>query len=130
MADGGQVGEIGGTCPTLELDEGCADPDSTMWRFQQQFWADYQDAPDPSNGEWEVTDAFYAEHEDDFVSDYAATNVVEDVAESFMTFVLEDRPSGDSVIAAKLDFFWSVPEYVAIRERIRAEFAVDLGLTP
>ena len=62
------------------------------------------------------------------MSDYAATNVVEDIAESFMTFVLEDEPTGDTVAAQKLDFFWQLPEYVAIRERIRAEFADDLGL--
>lgn len=123
-----------GACPTIDLDEGCADADSTVWRFQKQFWSEYADAPDPSNGEWEVTDAFFADHPDDFVSDYAATNVVEDVAESFMTFVLEDRPAAGatagSVVAQKLEFFWQTPEYVEIRERIRAEFADELGLNP
>ena len=118
------------SCSTLELDEGCANPDSTLQRFEEQFWSQYPDAPDVSNGSWDVTDAFYAEHSEDFVSNYAATNVVEDVAESFMTFVLEDRPTGDSVVAEKLEFFWGVPDYVQIRERIRAEFADDLGLLP
>ena len=47
-----------------------------------------------------------------------------------MTFVLEDRPrdASASVTAAKLEFFWQYPEFEAIRERIRAEFAVELGL--
>ena len=125
-----QIDPDAASCSTLELDEGCANPESTMQRFEEQFWAGYTDAPDASNSSWDVTDAFYAEHSEDFVSDYAATNVVEDVAESFMTFVMEDRPTGDSVVAAKLEFFWAVPEYVAIRERIRAEFASDLGLVP
>ena len=126
----GQLTPGAASCPTIDLDEGCADAGSAMWRFQEEFWSGYEDAPDAANGDWEVTDAFYAAHPDDFVSDYAATNVVEDVAESFMTFVLEDRPTGDSVVAQKLEFFWQVPEYVESRERIRAEFADELGLVP
>lgn len=62
------------------------------------------------------------------MSDYAATNAIEDAAETFMTFVLEDEPTGDSMVARKLEFFWGYPELVAIRERIRTEFADDLGL--
>lgn len=118
-----------GECSTIELDEGCAFEGSTVQEFVQQFWSGYGDtAPDVSNADPDVAWDFYLEHEDDFVSDYAATNAVEDIAESFMTFVLEDEPSGDSVVASKLDFFWSYPEYVVIRERIRSEFADDLGL--
>ena len=73
---------------------------------------------------------FYAEHEDDFVSDYAATNVIEDFAESFMVYVIEDAPIGDSVAAEKLRFFEAIPELAAIRDRLRAEFASDLGIVP
>ena len=62
------------------------------------------------------------------MSDYAATNAIEDAAETFMTFVLEDEPTGDSMVARKIAFFWGYPELVAIRERIRTEFADDLGL--
>ncbi len=117
------------SCSTLELDEGCADGDSAIEQFREQFWAGYgDDAPDAANVDDTLAYDFYLAHEEDFVSDYAATNVVEDIAESFMTFVLEDEPTGDSVAAQKLDFFWQLPEYVAIRERIRAEFADDLGL--
>ena len=116
------------SCPTLELDEGCATEESVVLAFQDRFWSQYNDAPDPANSDADVAWEFYLEHEDDFVSDYAATNVVEDLAESFMTFVLEDEPSGDTTIAEKLKFFWAYPEFVAIRDRIRVEFANDLGL--
>ncbi|MEC8762510.1 MAG: hypothetical protein VXY40_07145, partial [Actinomycetota bacterium] len=64
------------------------------------------------------------DHEEDFVSDYAATNVVEDFAESFMTFVLEPEPDDDTVIGQKLLFFWDRPEYVEIRDHVRAEFGL------
>lgn len=117
-----------GVCSTLDLDEGCAAEDSVVFAFQRRFWSGYEDAPDPANSDADVAWEFYLEHEDDFVSDYAATNVVEDLAETFMTFVLEDEPTGTSTVAEKLDFFWRYPEFVAIRERIRAEFADDLGL--
>ncbi len=111
------------SCDTVELSEGCALDDSYLWNFEQQFWAGYDEsAPAADNDDADVAYDFYLAHEDDFVSDYAATNVVEDLAESFMTFVLEDQPDADTVIADKLNFFWQYPELEAIRERIRAEF--------
>ncbi len=116
-------------CDTLAVDEGCARDDSVLNEFAQEFWSGYgNSAPDPANTDADAAYDFYLENEEDFVSDYAATNVVEDVAESFMTFVLEDEPTGDSIAALKLAFFWERPDLVEIRERIRSEFAEDLGL--
>jgi hypothetical protein len=80
------------------------------------------------NEDADVAWDFYTANEDDFVSDYAATNVVEDFAESFMTWVIEDTVTGESITAAKLTFFENYPELVTIRDRIRAEFGDDLGL--
>lgn len=60
------------------------------------------------------------------MDDYAATNVVEDIAESFAAWVIEDDVSGDSMVADKLAFFDDYPELVAIRDRIRTEFAGEL----
>ena len=129
--DGTQMDREAASCPTIELSEGCALGDSYLLTFEERFWAAYGDgAPAVDNGDSDIAYDFYLAHEDDFVSDYAATNVVEDIAESFMTFVLEDEPADAtaSVTAAKLDFFWQYPELEAIRERIRAEFADELGL--
>jgi hypothetical protein len=128
LDDATQLDQHVASCDTLDLEEGCAGDDSYLWSFQQQFWSDYTDAPDDENTDGDVGYDFYLAHEDDFVDDYAATNVVEDIAESFMTFVLEEQPDGDAVIAQKLDFFWNYPELIAIRERIRDEFQVELGL--
>ena len=125
-----QVSASTGSCPTLELDEGCADPDSTLEAFNTRFWANYgSDAPGPGNADADIAWNFYLEHEDDFVSDYAATNVVEDAAEALTSFVIEPESAqeGNSVIAKKLAFFADYPEYVAIRERLRSEFARELG---
>lgn len=119
----GQIDPYASSCDTLSLDEGCALPDSAIDEFDREFWSGFgPDAPDPTNADADVAYEFYLAHEEDFVSDYAATNVVEDFAESFMTFVLEGEPSGDSVVARKLLFFWDRPDYVDIRDHVRAEF--------
>ncbi|QPE05360.1 hypothetical protein IT882_04685 [Microbacterium schleiferi] len=121
----GQTDPDAWSCDTLQLDEGCAEPDSALWAFDQEFWAAYRsDAPDAANADADLAYEFYLDHEDDFVSDYAATNVVEDFAESFMTFVLEPEPDSDTVIARKLLFFWDRPEYVEIRDHVRAAFGL------
>lgn len=113
------------SCDTLELSEGCLAPDSMLLAFDERFWLPYgSDAPTPDDDDADAAATFYAAHEEDFVSDYAATNVVEDFAETFMTFVLEDRPDDSSPVAEKILFFWDVREYVEIRDRIRAEFAL------
>lgn len=118
-----------GSCPTVDLDEGCAKEDSVIAAFEEQFWEPYgSDAPEPWNVDADVAWEFYLDHEEDFVSDYAATNVAEDLAETFMTYVIEDAATGDSLAAQKLRFFDDYPEYVELREHIRAEFASELGL--
>lgn len=84
-----------------------------------------RDIDDPTNNDPDVAYAFYETHEEDFVSDYAATNVTEDFAESFAAFVLEAEPDSDSPLAQKLDFFWNVPEFVEIRAHISEEFGLE-----
>ena len=121
-----QVPEASGSCETLELSEGCALPTSFIDDFQVEFWVAYgEDAPGPDNDDADVAYAFYETHEEDFVSDYAATNVTEDFAESFAAFVLEAEPDSDSRLAQKLDFFWNVPEFVEIRAHISEEFGLE-----
>lgn len=124
-----EIEEQSGRCPTVDLDEGCAAPDSVIAAFEEEFWKPYGiDAPEPWNVDPDIAWEFYLEHEEDFVSDYAATNVAEDLAESFMTYVIEDEATGDSLAAQKLRFFDDYPDYVELREHIRAEFATELGL--
>ena len=121
-----QVPEGSGDCETVEFSEGCALPTSFIYAFQTEFWDAYgPDAPGPDNDDSDVADTFYAAHEEDFVSDYAATNVTEDFAESFAAFVLEAEPDSESPLAQKLDFFWKVPEFVEIRSHISEQFGLE-----
>ena len=116
------------SCPTFEVTEGCAEPDSYLWSFYDAFWAGYAERPDLENVDADIAYDFYIANEEDFVSDYAATNIGEDFAESFMTFVLEDSWSTDTATGAKLEFFTKYPELVALREQMRAGAADELGL--
>jgi hypothetical protein len=116
------------SCATLDLFEGCAAPDSYLYAFYDRFWRGYTDAVDVENLDADAAWQFYLDNEDDFVSDYAATNLGEDFAESFMTFVIEDSFDGPGVAAQKLRFFTEYPELVELREHIRDELGVELGL--
>ncbi len=113
-------------CRTYFTGEGCALDGSYMGRFAGMFWNDILDewqALDEIADEdayWEALDRFWSRHSDRFVSDYAATNPGEDMAETFAWFVLHDRPTGDSIAERKVLFMWDQPELVSLREEIRA----------
>jgi len=116
------------SCETIRLIEGCAAQAGYLNEFHERFWTGYTDAVDLENLDPEAAWEFYQRYEDDFVSDYAATNLGEDFAESFMTWVIEDSADGPGVAAQKLRFFERYPELVVLRDHIRTELAVELGL--
>ena len=115
------------SCETFETIEGCAERDSYLYAFYDAFWADYADRPDLENIDADIAWEFYLANEEDFVSDYAATNLGEDFAESFMTFVIEEEWSPETPTGAKLEFFTQYPELVALREQMRSGAALELG---
>ncbi|MEV8241134.1 NADH:ubiquinone oxidoreductase subunit 4 (chain M) [Microbacterium testaceum] len=113
-------------CDTEWAGSGCLLPDSDLQRFADRFWAGYTDAPARGNVDADTAWDFFEAHEEDFVSDYAATNVSEDFAETFAAYVVEpDVDATDSVVARKFSFFDALPEYASARERIRAEFHLE-----
>lgn len=66
----------------------------------------------------DLVHAFYRKHEEQFVREYAATNLREDIAESFMYFVLEPRPRDGSIVSQKIKFFYDFPELVDMRKQM------------
>lgn len=62
---------------------------------------------------------YYDLHEDSFVSDYATVSPKEDMAETFLAFVREDKPFGESVRAKKIRAFYAEKQFVEIRTSIR-----------
>ncbi len=112
-----------GACSTYFTGEGCALSGTTVDQFVAKFWP--QSQIDEVNRLQEEEDydgfeAFYEEHKDDFVTDYATTNPAEDLAETFTVFVLNDRPTGDTIADQKINLLWADPDMVSLRAEIRA----------
>ena len=106
---------------TYVAEEGRLKVDSYLNMFYQTFWTDIIDEH-KQNVDEESEDYiydFYLDHPNMFVNDYAATNPEEDIAESFTTFILNDRPTGNQISDQKLLFFYQFSKLVEMREEIR-----------
>jgi hypothetical protein len=115
-------------CDQYAVDGGCSLPDSYINLFYQRFWRDTyaewwavkKEAQDTESFEeyLQIMEQFYDNHSDLFLNSYAATNVEEDTAESFAFFVLNPRPTGNSIPEQKVSFYYEFPELVDARQQI------------
>lgn len=111
-------------CPNYFPGEGCANSDSYINAFYDQFWTDIHEEWNTINLEededlyYSKLDDFYAKYQDQFVTDYAPTNPEEDIAESWAFFVLGPKPEGSTIAEEKILFFYQYPELVQLRENI------------
>lgn len=115
-------------CEQYGVDGGCSLPDSYINLFYQRFWKEsyaewWEIAQEAQHAEtddeyFEIMEEFYDKHNDWFVSSYAATNLKEDMAESFAFFVLNPKPSGNSIYEQKVAFYYDFPELVEYRQQI------------
>ena len=101
---------------------GCQAADSYLHHFYLKFWEDIYpelDELDWDSPEYEKElDLFYQKYKDRFINDYAATDPVEDIAETWAAFILEPPPAGNSIPEQKVNFFYSYPELVQLRYQI------------
>lgn len=117
--------EAKAACSTYFSFEGCSEPESYINVFFERYWTGLY-------AEWQqidqVTDdtslenalhTFYMAHVDQFISSYAVTSLEEDIAESFLYFVLSPEPVGETIAEEKLLFFYNFPELVSLREQMR-----------
>lgn len=93
--------------------------DSLLNQFYQTFWKDYLLEEFPTKY------SFYVRNQDAFVSDYAATNPAEDIAETFRVFVMEDKPKGNTIRDKKVQFLYDWPGYPELRNQIRKNLQLD-----
>jgi hypothetical protein len=111
-------------CPRYFPGEGCANADSYINSFYDQFWTGIHEEWNKINLEEnqdvynQRLDEFYQKYQNQFVTDYAPTNPEEDIAESWAFFVLGPKPVGDSIAEQKALFFYQYPELVALRAQI------------
>ena len=114
-------------CAQFLSPDGCSHSTSYINLFYQKFWVDIfeewlKDVDRPvvnSSEEFRsLVKNFYDRHPERFVDDYAATNIHEDLAESFMYFVLTPSPDGKSIPEQKIRFFYDFPELVDMRQQM------------
>ncbi len=105
-----------------------AKENSYLNEFYIRYWAYiYEDllmAERWENSE-EAKNYFYLRHLNDFASGYCSTSPAEDIAESFALFVLEDKPSGNSLPEQKIRFFYEFNEFIEIRKEIRENLKIS-----
>lgn len=124
------LSDLSEQCPTqLFFESGCAKEDSYIKQFYDRFWTETMVEWSEDNkllfdegldAYYAARDDFYEEHPDDFVNNIAATDILEDMAETWAIFVLEDAPIGYTIADQKILFFYAFPEFVEIREEIRS----------
>lgn len=112
-------------CKTYAVDEGCALLDSYIYPYYKEFWSPIvREHPLSQNlkegSEYDTAlENFYIKYQDRFVTDYAATNPEEDMAETFVFFVIKDKPTGTSIADQKIRFFWNYPALLMLRSFVR-----------
>jgi hypothetical protein len=113
-------------CPQYFTGEGCSLPDSYINVFFNRFWIDLYDewldidAIVDDDEYYAALDDLYCAHQDWFVTDYAVTDPGEDIAESFLYFILSAKPDGETIAEAKILFFYEFPELIELRAEIVA----------
>ena len=119
----------GNSCHNFHTGEGCSNNNSYINQFFNAFWGDiYAENRRIDPNDFDGYFAFYEKYRNRFVSEYAATNPGEDIAESFTHFVMSDMPSGNSIASRKIRFFNDFQELVDLRQRIRANITFDINL--
>jgi len=110
---------------TLTIGEGTLNENSYLNQFYNKYWKEYYkeaQATIKMNDEdekYEIQTKFFEKHSDEFVTQYAASELIEDIAESFAYFVMNDKPKDDSIKNNKILFFYNYEEMIQIRDEIR-----------
>lgn len=119
----------GSSCNNFHTGEGCSNSNSYINQFFNAFWGDiYEENQSINPDDFDGYFAFYEKYRSRFVSEYAATNPGEDIAESFTHFVMGGVPSGNSIAAQKVRFFDNFQELVDLKQRIRANITFEVNL--
>lgn len=101
---------------TFYITEGCTRPDAALNLFHKAFYDTDEIIPEPTH-----------------VSDYAKTNIAEDIAESFAHYVTQDKinpaVAGSSGALRKINAMKDHPRLTQLREAIRGKVNIDLPST-
>lgn len=109
--------KAGETCPQEALYE-CPAPDSYANQFFEKFWRPIYHEWTGTRGDPNAGYQFYLRYSDQFVTEYAASQPLEDIAESWTYFIIRPKPTGDTVADQKVLFFYQFPELVDLRYQL------------
>lgn len=118
-------------CTQYFTGEGCSKPDSYINQFFTRFWPYiYEewaqiDSEEDEDTRLTMLDNFYEMNQDQFVSEYASTSPIEDIAESWAFFVLSPKPELNSIANEKILFFYEYPELVELRTKILGQICEE-----
>ena len=114
-----QIDAASSSCLTYELEEGCAMNQSFIQKFYLQFWASIASEWASARDEDDYYE-LYKKYQDRFLTEYAATNIAEDIAETFAVFITrENGPNGQTIAEDKIRFMYNEPELVRMRNYIK-----------
>lgn len=119
-------------------DEGYARKNSYIDLFFNEFWKDqiwkeWDTAynHDTTEDRSLAIEALYHNNINSFITEYASENPEEDFAESFVFFVMNDKPKGEVIKEEKILFFYQFPELIEYRLYIREQISTyKQGLRP
>lgn len=103
------------SCDTYFTGEGCAAPGSVFDSFVRRFWQ----VDSTNDVDHDLAANRFVAEPDSYVTEYAATNPGEDIAETFVIFVYRGQPNGNTIAAEKVNLLWEFPELVQLRASLR-----------
>ena len=118
-------------CSQYFTGEGCSEPGSYLNQFFVRFWPylseewEQIDLEQDKNTRAALLKEFYQTYRDQFLTEYAATSPMEDIAESWAFFVLSPKPALTSIASEKILFFYEYPELVELRTQILQKICVE-----
>lgn len=113
-----QINANTNSCNDFETQEGCALNASYLNQLFEIGWSDIYDEFQSLNEDG-LPD-FYEKYKDRFVSEYAATNPGEDIAEVFSFFITQpEMPRGNTIADKKIRMMYEQEELVQLRQQIR-----------
>lgn len=118
-------------CSTYFPGEGCSLSNSYLNQFFERFWLDLYDewqsidAEDDETQRDALIEKFYTKYEEQFLTSYAPTSPMEDIAETLTFFILAPKPEPDSITNRKILFFYEYPELIEMREQILNRLCVE-----
>jgi hypothetical protein len=111
-------------CAVDYVNPGCGQPNSYIDLFYQRFWVDIYAEWSPINAIQDDDERsrklaeFYFDHQSQFLTEYATTDTAEDIAESWMYFILVPPTTEDTIASKKIMFFYDFPELVQLHDQI------------